>query len=126
MNGLLDTSVFVAWQTRRPLGALPDLEYAVSSITMHELWIGVHRARNAEIRANRISTVSRAEAAFEALAVDLKVARAAARLRTNDDRVPALSPLDALIAGTALARGLVLVTQDRDYLSRPELSVVLI
>jgi predicted nucleic acid-binding protein len=126
VSGLLDTSVFVAWEARRPLSDLPDLDFAVSSVTVHELWLGVGRARDPVIRAARAATATRAEATFEALPVDVAVARAAAGLRVTRGAAMALSPLDALIAGTALVHTLVLFTQDRAYLARPELSVVLV
>jgi hypothetical protein len=45
--GLLDTSVFIARETERPLGELPE-HVAVSVVTIGELQLGVLNARDAK------------------------------------------------------------------------------
>lgn len=55
MRAIADTSVFIAREAGRPLGALPD-EIAVSVITAAELELGVLRARDAETRGTRVAT----------------------------------------------------------------------
>ena len=52
MSGLLDTSVFVARESGRPLASLPD-EGRVSVISVAELRIGVLVADDASVRAQR-------------------------------------------------------------------------
>jgi predicted nucleic acid-binding protein len=113
-RGLLDTSVFVAREQRRPLGALPD-ELAVSVITIGELELGVLAAADAETRSRRADTLALARAA-DPIAVTEAVMGAFARL-THDCRQAGSRPkiLDALIAATAIEHGLPVVTQDDDF-----------
>lgn len=113
-RGLLDTSVFVAREQRRPLGTLPD-ELAVSVVTIGELELGVLAATDAETRARRADTLALARAA-DPIAVTEAVMGAFARL-THDCRQAGSRPkiLDALIAATAIEHGLPVVTQDDDF-----------
>lgn len=114
--GLLDTSVFIARETRRPLGELPD-HVAVSVVTIGELQLGVLNAGDATTRARRADTLALARAAdpipiSEAIMVAwarlVTAARAAGVHRT-------VKLTDALIAATAIEHGLPVVTQDNDY-----------
>ncbi len=113
-RGLLDTSVFIAREQRRPLGRLPD-ELAVSVITIGELELGVLAAVDAERRAQRADTLALARSA-DPIAVTEAVIGAFARL-THDCRQAGARPkiLDALIASTAIEHGLPVVTQDDDF-----------
>lgn len=113
-RGLLDTSVFIAREQRRPLGRLPD-ELAVSVITIGELELGVLAAVDAERRAQRADTLALARSA-DPIAVTEAVMGAFARL-THDCRQAGARPkiLDALIASTAIEHGLPVVTQDDDF-----------
>ncbi len=125
MKALLDTSFFVATESGRPLGELPDVdETEVSVVTVAELTIGVLRA-DEQTRATRLATLSAVESTWEPLPVDVEVARVFARLvadlRSRGRRVPVL---DALIAATAVAGGLPVVTQDRDYDAMPQVAVI--
>lgn len=61
-SGLLDTSVFIARETERPLGQLPD-HVAVSVITIGELQLGVLTATETESRARRADTLALARTA---------------------------------------------------------------
>ena len=61
-RGLLDTSVFIAREQRRPLGPLPD-ELAVSVVTIGELELGVLAAVDPDQRARRADTLALARAA---------------------------------------------------------------
>ncbi len=114
MTGLLDTSVFVAREAGRPLAALPD-EGRVSVVTVAALRIGVLVAEDASIRAQRMRTLSAVEA-LDALPVDDAAARAFSEI-VADGRRRGRRPkvLDALIAATALSRGLPVYTQDADF-----------
>lgn len=118
-RGLLDTSVFIAREQRRPLGALPD-ELAVSVITIGELEIGVLAAAGAEQRAQRADTLALARSA-DPLAITETVMGAFARL-TQDCRQAGSRPkiLDSLIAATAIEHGLPVVTQDDDFSAMAE------
>jgi predicted nucleic acid-binding protein len=115
-RGLLDTSVFIARQQRRPLGRLPD-ELAVSVVTIGELELGVLAAVDAGQRARRADTLALARAA-DPIAITEAVMGAFARL-THDCRQTGARPkiLDALIASTAIEHGLPVVTQDDDFAS---------
>lgn len=113
-RGLLDTSVFIAREQRRPLGRLPD-ELAVSVVTIGELELGVLAAVDPDQRARRADTLALARAA-DPIAVTEAVMGAFARL-THDCRQVGARPkiLDALIASTAIEHGLPVVTQDDDF-----------
>lgn len=126
MRAILDTSVFIARETRRRLRALPaDAETAVSIITLAELRIGVLTATEAEVRARRLSTLESALRDHQPLPVDESVAEAFAGLVATvkaAGRNPRV--LDGLIAATAIAHDAVVATQDDDFDDLPGLTVV--
>lgn len=114
--GLLDTSVFIARETERPLGELPD-RVAVSVVTIGELQLGMFNAGDDATRARRADTLALARAADpipigEAIMVTwarlVSASKAAGVHRT-------IKLTDALIAATAIEHGLPVVTQDDDY-----------
>jgi predicted nucleic acid-binding protein len=115
-SGLLDTSVFVARETERPLGALPD-HVAVSVVTIGELQLGVLNATDAVIRARRADTLALARTADPipiSEAVMVSWARLVADCRAAGiHRIVKLT--DALIAATGIQHGLPVVTRDDDY-----------
>jgi predicted nucleic acid-binding protein len=113
-RGLVDTSVFIAREQSRPLGALPD-EAAVSVITLGELELGVASATDPDVRARRADTLALARAA-DPIPVTENVMGCFARL-VHDCRASGARPkvLDALIAATAIDHGLPVVTQDTDF-----------
>ena len=82
-RGLLDTSVFIASETGRPLAMdrLPE-ESAVSVVTLAELYAGVLAARDTQTRARRMATLDML-ADVQTLAVDDEVAKIWARLRVE-------------------------------------------
>ena len=114
--GLLDTSVFIARETGRPLDPLPD-RVAVSVVTVGELHLGVLAAGDAATRARRGDTLALARAA-EPVPIGESAIGAWARL-VADCRAAgvhrAVKLTDALIAATAIDLGLPVVTQDGDY-----------
>ena len=115
-SGLLDTSVFIARATKRPLGELPD-HVAVSVVTIGELQLGVLSAPDADSRARRADTLALARTA-DPIPISESVMTSWARLIT-DCRAAGIHRMvkltDALIAATAVEHGLAVVTQDDDY-----------
>jgi hypothetical protein len=115
-SGLLDTSVFIARETSRPLGELPD-QVAVSVVTLGELQLGVLTAADDATRARRADTLALARTA-DPIPISEAVMVAWARL-VADCRAAgiqrAVKLTDALIAATAVEHGLAVVTQDGDY-----------
>jgi predicted nucleic acid-binding protein len=115
-SGLLDTSVFVAHEEKRPLGPLPD-HVAVSVVTIGELQLGVLAAPGDAIRARRADTLALARTADPipiSEAVMVSWGRLVADCRTAGiHRIVKLT--DALIAATAVEHGLPVVTRDDDY-----------
>ncbi len=114
--GLLDTSAFIAQESGRPLGELPD-RVAVSVVTIGELQLGVLNAAEDDTRARRAETLSLARAA-DPIPISEAVMVSWARL-VADCRAAgvhrAVKLTDALIAATAVEHGLPVVTQDGDY-----------
>lgn len=115
-SGLLDTSIFIAREVARPLGQLPD-RVAVSVITIGELELGVLAADDAAVRARRADTLALARES-DPLPVSEAVMGAWARL-VRDCRQAGIHRTvrltDALIAATAVAHGLPVITQDTDF-----------
>jgi predicted nucleic acid-binding protein len=112
---LADTSVFVAAEQRRPLGAPPPGVAQISVATLTELRVGVLRARSDALRQLRQATLRRADS-FIALAYDERVAvRLAALLAAARDSGRRAGAMDAIIAATALAHGVAVWTQDDDF-----------
>lgn len=114
--GLADTSVFIARESGRPLGELPE-RVAVSVVTIGELQLGVLSADDAEKRARRADTLALARSA-DPIPISEAVMVAWARL-VEDCRNAgvhrAIKLSDALIAATAVEHGLTVVTQDDDF-----------
>jgi predicted nucleic acid-binding protein len=114
--GLLDTSVFIAREDGRPLGALPK-RAAISVITIGELQFGVLSAMDDDVRIQRADTLALARAA-DPIPVSEAIMVTWARL-VSDCRAAGIHRVvkltDALIAATAIEHGLPVVTQDGDY-----------
>jgi predicted nucleic acid-binding protein len=114
--GLLDTSTFIAQESGRPLGELPE-RVAISVVTIGELQLGVLHAADDDVRARRADTLSLARAADPipiSEAVMVSWARLVADCRAAGiHRTVKLT--DALIAATAVEHGLPVVTQDGDH-----------
>jgi predicted nucleic acid-binding protein len=116
VRGLLDTSVFIAAESGRPLRqeAMPQAS-AVSIITRAELRVGVFAAETVAIRDRRIATLE-ASSRFPILPVDGEVDRAWSQMRVylaaSGRRVNAN---DVWIAATAAAYEMPVLTQDGDF-----------
>ena len=123
-RGVLDTSVFIAQESGRPLGLLPRVA-AVSVVTLAELHLGVLMAEDPAIRAQRLRTLSEVESLFEPLPIDAAVGRAFAELAAEarrQGRRPRI--MDTWIAATAVTHGLPVYTQDDDFAGIPRVRVV--
>jgi len=115
-RGLLDTSVFIAAESGRPLDTarLPE-ESAISVVTLAELQAGVLAARDTQIRATRMATVD-ALGDIEVLPIDTPAALAWARMRVLlAEAGRRINGNDLWIAATATSRGVPVVTQDDDF-----------
>lgn len=115
-RGVLDTSVFIAGESGRPLHEerLPE-ESAISVVTLAELQAGVLAARDTATRALRLATVD-ALSDVEVLPVDVDAARIWAQLRVQlAEEGRRINVNDLWIAATAASRRLPVVTQDDDF-----------
>jgi predicted nucleic acid-binding protein len=112
---LADTSVFIAAEQQRTLGAPPAGDARISVATLTELGLGVRRATGEPLRELREATLGRARR-FIALPYDEPVAeRLADLLATARDRQRRAGAMDAIIAATALAHDLAIWTEDDDF-----------
>ncbi len=118
MRVLFDTSVVID-----PAGVeiADDATCAISTITVAELGVGVATARDEAERVRRTIGLQRIRSLFEELPVDSAVAEAyaavavAVRAEGRNHRPRAL---DMLIAATALAHDVPLVTRDvKDFMT---------
>ena len=115
-RGVLDTSVFIASESGRPLteDLLPD-EAAVSVVTLAELQAGVLAARDTQTRARRMATLD-VLGDIEVLPVDAEVARVWAQLRVSlAEAGRRINVNDLWIAATAARHRLPVVSQDDDF-----------
>ncbi|HEX7058257.1 MAG TPA: PIN domain-containing protein [Solirubrobacterales bacterium] len=123
-RAIADTSVFVAQESGRSLGELPE-EIAVSVITAAELELGVLRAAEADARGLRLATLSRVQATYSLLPVDPAVASCFARIAAAElARGRRLRRHDTWIAATALRHDAAVVTQDSDFSSFEQVTVI--
>jgi predicted nucleic acid-binding protein len=113
-RGLVDTSVVIDLGMIDP-DALPE-EVAVSAITMAELAAGPHATDDPEERGRRQDRLQRAEATFDPLPFDAASARAYGRVYAAvlaaGRKARGARAVDLLIAATALAADLPLVTRN--------------
>lgn len=91
----------------------------ISAITLAGLSVGPLVAESETERADRLGVLQHAEASIDALAFDASAARAFVRVSADlriAGRQSSSRALDALIAATALAHGMPLVTANaRDF-----------
>lgn len=125
--GLLDTSAVIDLDRIDP-EELP-LTVGVSAITMAELAAAPAASTDPAERARRQDRLQRAEAAFEPLPFGSDAARAYGRVHSAvlaTGRQPRRRFADLLIAATAVAEGLPLVTRNpQDFAGLEELVTVI-
>jgi predicted nucleic acid-binding protein len=123
-KAVADTSVFIAQETGRELGELPQ-KIAVSVITVAELELGVLRATDPGARARRLSTLSRVQSMYPLLPVGPEVASCFARIAAAErSRGRRLRRHDTWIAATAMHHRAAVLTQDTDFSSFEEVAVL--
>jgi predicted nucleic acid-binding protein len=123
-RAIADTSVFIARESGRPLGDLPD-EIAVSVITAAELELGILRANDAAIRATRLATLAGVRSEYPLLQIDDQTASCFARIADAELRPGRkLRRHDTWIAATALRHGVPVVTQDPDFTAFSSVEVI--
>jgi predicted nucleic acid-binding protein len=122
---ILDTSVFIAVEQRRDLArALPE-QVGVSVVTLAELELGVLMARDGDVRATRLATLTRVREQAAGLPADERVSSAYARLAAAElsaGRKPRVN--DTWIAATALVHGAEVWTQDADFTAFAAIEIV--
>jgi predicted nucleic acid-binding protein len=112
-RGLLDTSVIVDLD-RLDASQLPE-EVAISAVTLAELTAGPSTTMDAAERARRQDRLQRIEATFDPMPFDIRSARAYGRIHAavvEQGRRPRRRFADLLLAATALAEDLPLVTRN--------------
>jgi predicted nucleic acid-binding protein len=127
-RALLDTSFVISLARGEvlPLKDPPE-EAAISALTLCGLHHGVLIATD-EQRPGRLATLIFAERRFAALPIDTRVAPHYGRLlaETRRRRGKKLQTADALIAATAAAHGLPLITRDRDFAKLDSIETIIV
>lgn len=111
-RGLMDTSVLIS----ADVSPLPG-ELAISAISIAELHFGVLVAASAEIRASRLTRLSRIQRRFDPLPVDDAVADSYGQIAAHVASLghqPRARTMDLLIAATAHVHGATLYTRNPD------------
>lgn len=125
MRFLLDTNAMIAMLKSNPkflsrMRQHQPTDFGMPVIVVHELYFGAYRSAQISRNLARIEEIQ-----FEVLDFDTDDARQAGEIRAAlADAGTPIGPYDALIAGQALARGLVLVTHNtREFRRVPGLEV---
>ena len=120
MRYLLDANICIALlngtspAARERLGRYGPGDVGVPAPVAYELYFGAFKSRRTRENLALLDTLG-----FEVLPFDVEDARVAGRVRSELEAVgQPIGPYDVLIAGQALARGLVLVTANRREFDR--------
>jgi len=127
MRYLLDTNTCIAAMRQNALvvqrmAAVSPGDCAISTITSYELFTGIEKCAHP---AKEVSKVNLLLATVHQLVFDAQAAREAGRIRALlESQGQMIGPYDILLAGHALAAGLILVTGNTGEFSRvPALSL---
>jgi predicted nucleic acid-binding protein len=115
-RAILDTSVFIASEQGRPIGRPLPEQVAVSVVSIAELELGVLIAGDANVRGQRLRTLTEVRALAGALVIDERTASAYARLAAEvivRGRKPRVH--DTWIAASALVNEAEVWTRDADF-----------
>ncbi|HEF5870020.1 TPA: type II toxin-antitoxin system VapC family toxin [Burkholderia cenocepacia] len=113
MKFLLDTNAVIAILKGEPamlarLHAWQPADFGIPAIVAHELCYGAYKSQRAAANVARVEALQ-----FEVVSFDTEDARHAGEIRAHLIAAGTpIGPCDALIAGQARARQLVLVTHD--------------
>ena len=114
MRYLLDSNAVIALLNGTPLRLTQRVrqnrpgDIGVSSIVSHELFYGAFKSRRVERNVALVDSLQ-----FEVLEFDKEAARQAGEIRAAlAAQGTPIGPYDVLIAGQAMARGLILVTHN--------------
>ena len=119
MGALIDSSILIhaergSLDLERILSQSAETELAISAVTASELLHGVYRASKKSHRAVREAFIERLLEVWPVLPFDLTAARIHARIWAElAAKGVAIGAHDLMIAATALANGLALVTRDK-------------
>ncbi len=122
MNYMLDTDVIVDHLRRRRLLELPAEEesFAVSIITVGELYSGVYRSRREDESLRAVEEFLKREG-VQIISLSTDTMRRFAKLSAQLDRDGMhVDDFDVLIAATAVEHGLTLLTRNRKHFGRIE------
>lgn len=121
LTSLVDTSVLIG--ALEAVDAAKEGTWAVSVVTIGELYAGVVMATRNDAQSHRLKRLAAVLSLVSVLDVDRSVATAYGDLRKLSGRAPSN---DLWIAGTALARDLELVTMDHAQAALPLVRTTLI
>lgn len=129
MGLLIDTNVFILAEkagSRIDFGRWREHgEAFIASITVSELWVGVHRSNTVERRQRRAAFVEAIEAAIPVLDFTADVARVHAHMLAEMPSGTTVGAHDALIGATARCFGHVVLTDNvRDFSRLPGVQVL--
>ncbi|HUD39291.1 MAG TPA: type II toxin-antitoxin system VapC family toxin [Streptosporangiaceae bacterium] len=129
LRGVLDTSTVIMLSRIADPAVLPA-EPLITTVTLAELTVGPLVATTDEERAARQAHVQQAEADFDPLPFDAPAARAFGRVAASlrqAGRKPSARAYDAMIAATAMSKGLPVYTcNPSDFAAIDGLNVVAI
>ena len=127
MAFLLDSNTVIyafknAGQVRNHMRQHEDLDFKLCTPVLWELMTGANKARDSSAQPARLALF---QARFELLPFDLAAARHAAQVRAQlEAQGTPTGAADTMIAGVALAHGLILVTRNvREFERVPGLQI---
>jgi tRNA(fMet)-specific endonuclease VapC len=128
MGILIDSNILIDLERQeadvgRRIKDRKEEEFFISVITASEILHGVHRTRNAAVRAQRLAFVESVLTEFPVLLIDLATARSHAQLSSElESKGRMIGVHDSWLAATCLAHGLGMVTANtREFRNVPGL-----